>query len=218
MAMTLLTVWADNDPDTALTRTEDPGEIAGELTRLGVRFRRWAVVDDLPAEPTQQEVLAAYREHVDQVVATEGYVLVDALHMTPSDDPQWTDKAAAARRKFLAEHTHDDDEDRFFARGAGVFYLHVDGKVFAVLCEAGDLLSVPARTTHWFDMGSRPDYVAIRFFHDEDGWVGDFTGSRLADRFPDLDTLLATRPGAERGAQVVALTSGAIPADPPAVP
>jgi 1,2-dihydroxy-3-keto-5-methylthiopentene dioxygenase len=193
--MTLLTVWTDDDPDTALVRTEDPATIADELKQLGVRFERWAVVESLPAEPTSQEVLDAYREHVDRVVETEGYVLVDALHMTPSDTPEWTERAAQARQKFLAEHTHDDDEDRFFARGAGVFYLHIGGKVYAVLCEAGDLLSVPADTTHWFDMGTRPDYVAIRFFHDEDGWVGNFTGNHLATHFPDFNTLMATRPG-----------------------
>ncbi|MPZ84506.1 MAG: cupin [Actinophytocola sp.] len=191
--MTLLTVWADDDPDNALVRTEDGEEIAAELKRLGVRFERWPVVGGLPAEPTSEEVLAAYAARVQRVVDTEGYILVDALHLTPSDDPVWVRKAAEARQKFLAEHTHDDDEDRFFARGAGVFYLHVDGKVHAVLCEAGDLLSVPANTTHWFDMGTRPDYVAIRFFHDEDGWVGNFTGNRLADTFPDFDTLVATR-------------------------
>ena len=137
-------------------------------------------------------MLAAYADRVARVVDNEGYVLVDALHMTPSDNKEWVANAAVARQKFLSEHTHDDDEDRFFARGAGVFYLHVDGKVYGVLCEAGDLLSVPANTTHWFDMGTRPDYVAIRFFHDEDGWVGNFTGARLADEFPDFDTLVAT--------------------------
>jgi 1,2-dihydroxy-3-keto-5-methylthiopentene dioxygenase len=36
----------------------------------------------------------------------------------------------------------------------------------AVLCEAGDLLSVPGGLTHWFDMGTNPDDVAVRFFHD----------------------------------------------------
>jgi len=191
--MTLLTVWDDTDPDSTLLRTEDGEEIAAELKGLGVRFERWPVVDDLPPEPTSDEVLAAYADRVARVVESEGYVLVDAMHMTPSDTEEWAEKAATARQKFLAEHTHDDDEDRFFARGAGVFYLHVDGKVYAVLCEAGDLLSVPADTTHWFDMGTRPDYVSIRFFHDDDGWVGNFTGNRLAEAFPDFDTLLASR-------------------------
>lgn len=195
--MTLLTVWADDNPEphpgTALVRTESGEEIAAELKRLGVRFERWPVVEGLPAEPTSEEVLAAYADRVQRVVDQEGYVLVDALHMTPSDDPSWTARAAEARQKFLSEHTHDDDEDRFFARGAGAFYLHVDGRVYAVLCEAGDLLSVPANTTHWFDMGTRPDYVSVRFFHDGDGWVGNFTGNRYAEVFPDFDTLVATR-------------------------
>jgi 1,2-dihydroxy-3-keto-5-methylthiopentene dioxygenase len=191
--MTLLTVWPDTDPDTVVLRTADADEIALELKRLGVRFERWPVVDDLPEEPTSEEVLAAYRKHVDRVVETEGYVLVDAMHMTPADTPEWREKAATARRKFLAEHTHDDDEDRFFARGAGVFYLHVGGRVYAMLCEAGDLLSVPANTTHWFDMGTRPNYVSIRFFHTDDGWVGNFTGNRIAENFPDFDTLNASR-------------------------
>ncbi|WP_199442523.1 1,2-dihydroxy-3-keto-5-methylthiopentene dioxygenase [Umezawaea beigongshangensis] len=189
--MTLLTVWPDDEPGTVLTRTTDPEEIRAELERHGVRFEQWPVVEGLPATPESDEVVRAYREHVDRVVEAEGYVLVDAMHMTPSDDPEWLASAAAARRKFLAEHTHDDDEDRYFARGSGVFYLHVGGRVHAVLCEAGDLLSVPANTTHWFDMGSRPDYVSIRFFHDDDGWVGDFTGSPIAESFPGFDELKA---------------------------
>jgi 1,2-dihydroxy-3-keto-5-methylthiopentene dioxygenase len=191
--MTLLTVWPDTDPARPLTRTEDPEQIKGILKQLGVRFDRWEIVAGLPAEPTSEEVLTAYREHVDRVVDTEGYVMVDAATVAPSDDPEWPAKAAQARQRFLAEHTHDDDEDRFFARGAGVFYLHIQEKVHAVLCEAGDLLSVPANTTHWFDMGTRPDFVAIRFFHDDDGWVGNFTGNPIAERFPDFDTLAADR-------------------------
>jgi 1,2-dihydroxy-3-keto-5-methylthiopentene dioxygenase len=42
-------------------------------------------------------------------------------------------------------------------------------------------------------MGTRPDFVAIRFFHDEDGWVGNFTGNRLAEQFADFDTLMTGR-------------------------
>ncbi|MFJ8582344.1 1,2-dihydroxy-3-keto-5-methylthiopentene dioxygenase [Micromonospora sp. NPDC093277] len=188
--MTLLTVWADDEPGTPLRRTEDGEKIAAELGQLGVRFERWPVVEELPAEPTSEQVLAAYADQVARVVDTEGYVLVDALSMNPTVDPE---QAAQARRKFLAEHTHDDAEDRYFARGAGAFYLHIDRNVYAVLCEAGDLLSVPADTRHWFDMGTRPDWVAIRFFHEEDGWVGNFTGSGIAATFPDFDTLVATR-------------------------
>jgi 1,2-dihydroxy-3-keto-5-methylthiopentene dioxygenase len=181
--MTLLTVWPDDRPGDVALRTEDPAVITAELGRLGVRFERWELVEGLPLDVTSEQVLAAYEEPIGK----------DAVRMTPSDDPGWAAEAAQARQKFLAEHTHDDDEDRFFARGSGVFYLHVGGKVYAVLCEAGDLLSVPANTTHWFDMGTRPDYVSIRFFHDDGGWVGNFTGATLAGDFPDFDTLSSGR-------------------------
>ena len=50
--------------------------------------------------------------------------------------------------------------------------------------EKGDLIVVPDSATHWFDMGPAPRFVAIRFFTEADGWVGHFTGSDIAKRFP----------------------------------
>ena len=65
-----------------------------------------------------------------------------------------------------------------------LFTLHVDGKVYEVLCTRGDLIAVPDSTQHWFDMGPEPSFVAIRFFTEPDGWVGHFTGTDIAKRFP----------------------------------
>jgi len=190
--MTLLTVWREDEPETLDLRTEDAEEIAVVLKELGVRFEQWPL-RELSDEATQDEVLDAYRERIDAVTTAEGYKLVDVVQMHPSDDPSWPETVRTSREKFLDEHTHDDDEDRFFASGSGVFYLHTHGKVHAVLCEAGDLLSVPGGTTHWFDMGTSPDYVSVRFFHDDDGWVGNFTGSDISRRFPTYDQLAAGR-------------------------
>jgi len=190
--MTLLTVWPEYDASSAETRTEDFERIAAALKEIGVRFERWELAG-LGAAPTQDEVLAAYRERIDAVLEHEGYVLIDVARLHPGHDADWPQKAAAARARFLDEHRHDDDEDRFFVSGSGIFYLHAGGRVYAVLCEAGDLLSVPAGTTHWFDMGTDPDFTAIRFFHDEDGWVGDFTGDGISARFPSYDEIVASR-------------------------
>ena len=188
--MTLLTVWNETDETTPTLQTRDAAVIADTLTPLGVRFSRWEL-KELSANPTQDEVLAAYRTEIDAVNAAQGYTLVDVVSITPSDDPAYAELAAVSRQKFLSEHQHDDDEDRFFARGSGVFYLRVNGFVHAVFCEAGDLISVPENTTHWFDMGTRPDYVSVRFFHDDDGWVGNFTGSTIATKFATYDELAA---------------------------
>ncbi|CAD6006208.1 acireductone dioxygenase [Agreia sp. COWG] len=186
--MTLLTVWDENNASIPELQTRDAEVITRVLATLGARFSRWEL-KELPAEPTQDDVLEAYRAEIDAVNAEHGYTLVDVVSIAPNDTPEYLEQSAAARQKFLSEHRHDDDEDRFFARGSGVFYLRADGKVNAVLCEAGDLISVPANTTHWFDMGTRPEYVSVRFFHDDDGWIGNFTGSEIAKDFATYDEL-----------------------------
>jgi len=107
---------------------------------------------------------------------------VDAIRMTP-DHPD----REALRQKFLAEHTHSEDEVRFFVEGRGLFCLHIGAEVLQVLCEADDFLRVPAGTRHWFDMGSSPHFTAIRFFDNPEGWVAQFTGDAIAERYPLLD-------------------------------
>jgi 1,2-dihydroxy-3-keto-5-methylthiopentene dioxygenase len=186
--MTLLTVWDENNAATPELQTRDAQVITDVLATLGARFSRWQL-KELSAEPTQDEVLAAYRDEIDAVNAAQGYTLVDVVSIVDDESPEYLEQAATARQKFLSEHQHDDDEDRFFARGSGVFYLRANGKVNAVFCEAGDVISVPANTTHWFDMGTRPEYVSVRFFHDDDGWVGNFTGSEIAKNFATYDEL-----------------------------
>jgi len=186
--MTLLTVWDENNASTPELQTRDAHMITDVLATLGARFSRWEL-KELSAQPTQDEVLEAYRAEIDAVNAAQGYTLVDVVSIVDDSSPEYLEQAATARGKFLSEHQHDDDEDRFFARGSGVFYLRANGKVNAVFCEAGDVISVPANTTHWFDMGTRPEYVSVRFFHDDDGWVGNFTGSEIAKEFATYDEL-----------------------------
>jgi len=189
--MTLLTVWKDTAPDAPVLETTDENEIRAALATLGARFSRWEV-KDIPEGATLDEVLALYDAEVESVKESEGYTLVDIMGLSPAQE-NYDEVKGPSREKFLSEHQHDDDEDRFFAKGAGVFYLHVDGKVHALYCEPGDLVSVPANTTHWFDMGTAPEFTSIRFFHDDDGWVGHFTGNPIADAFPTFDQLQARR-------------------------
>jgi len=59
--------------------------------------------------------------------------------------------------------------------------------VFAVVCEAADLISVPAGTRHWFDMGPRPSFTALRLFVSPEGWVARFTGAPIAAAFPKYE-------------------------------
>jgi 1,2-dihydroxy-3-keto-5-methylthiopentene dioxygenase len=156
-------------------------DIARELARIGVRFERWEAAQPIAPGTSQDEVIAAYRDDIDRLMREGGYRSVDVISLAP-DHPD----RAALRRKFLQEHTHAEDEVRFFVAGSGQFTLHVDDRVYEVLCEAGDLIGVPDRTPHWFDMSESPSFVAIRLFTSREGWVAEFTGEDIAERFPRM--------------------------------
>jgi len=184
--MTRLTVYAEVDPVRCKWDSSDGGEIAAALKAVGVRFERWHASHPLSAETDDQGVLDAYRQDIDRLMSERGYQSVDVLRCLP-DNPN----RDQLRRKFLDEHTHDDDEVRFFVEGSGVFYLRLDGNVYVALCQRGDLLSVPAGTRHWFDMGPAPLFTAIRLFTTPAGWVANFTGDRIAQRFPSFEKVAA---------------------------
>ncbi|HET8764065.1 MAG TPA: cupin, partial [Rhodanobacter sp.] len=132
------------------------------------------------------EVIAAYRGDIDRLMGEAGYQAVDVISLTP-DHPD----RAALRQKFLNEHTHSEDEVRFFVAGAGQFTLHLGDKVYDVLCVAGDLIGVPDGTRHWFDMSEAPYFVAIRLFTNKDGWVANYTGNDIAKGFPRMQPIAA---------------------------
>ncbi len=190
--MTLLQVMAERDAAEVRLATSDPGLIGTELAKRNIVFDRWPTTPDLDVHRSSAQILTEYADRVDALNSDGRYQYIDVAALQPDDnDPGWHEVAAAARSKFLAEHRHAEDEVRFFVAGRGCFYLHLKPEVLAVVCEGGDLLSVPAGTRHWFDMGARPDFVAIRFFEEKDGWIGDFTGDLIGERFPTLDQLVA---------------------------
>lgn len=179
--MSRLRIFNENQPEAPLSVHTSHADIAHELSRIGVRFEQWEANQPIAPGASQDEVIAAYRGDIDRLMSEEGYQAVDVISLKP-DHPD----RAALRQKFLSEHTHSEDEVRFFVAGAGQFTLHVNGKVYDVLCEQGDLIGVPDGTRHWFDMSESPYFVAIRLFTNKEGWVAQFTGEDIAARFPRM--------------------------------
>lgn len=177
--MSRLRIFDESAPDQPLFSSTDADAIIRELSPLGVGFERWEATQPVQAGDPPERIMEAYRADIDRLVAERGFRSVDVVSISP-DHPQREEM----RRKFLDEHFHKEDEVRFFVAGSGLFTLHVGGKVYELKCEAGDLVSVPDSTHHWFDMGPEPSFVAIRFFTEPDGWVGHFTGTDIAQRFP----------------------------------
>jgi 1,2-dihydroxy-3-keto-5-methylthiopentene dioxygenase len=177
--MSGLKIFEDANPEAPILATEDAGVMARELAPLGVQFERWESPVQLSPEDSAEVILAAYKPYLDQLMGAKGAGSADVIKLTP-DNPA----APALRQKFLAEHTHSEDEIRFFVHGSGHFVMHVNGRVYDAHCEQGDLISVPANTRHWFDAGEKPFFTALRVFTDTSGWVAHFTGDTISERFP----------------------------------
>jgi 1,2-dihydroxy-3-keto-5-methylthiopentene dioxygenase len=181
--MSRLTIYPENNSARPILDTTDAREITRALKDIGVVFERWKASAHLSQSATNDDVLNAYKDDVERIKREQGFSTADVLRVNAA-----TENKAAIRAKFLNEHTHDEHEVRFFVEGAGMFYLRVGGKVHMILCERGDLLSVPKGTPHWFDMGENPDITAIRFFTEMSGWVPHFTGDKIADAFPKFES------------------------------
>jgi len=180
--MSELPIYADTDPATPLVQSDDIDVISAELGKAGIQIERWTADRQLADDADNESIIAAYQAEIDQLVAKGGYQTWDVVSMN-ADHPE----KDAFRSKFLDEHTHSEDEVRFFVRGQGLFVIHANDKVYSMLCEKDDLISVPANTKHWFDMGPNPAFTAIRLFNNPEGWVANFTGDEIAIRFPFLE-------------------------------
>ena len=180
---TELTVYPDAGAPGTGSAFNTFDDIRRELAAIGVDYERWSASAELPEAAEPSAVLAAYDDDIQRLKQQHGFKSVDVVSMHPNHPDR-----AVLRQKFLAEHTHSEHEVRFFVDGAGLFLLHAEGRVYRMLCVKGDLITVPAGLPHWFDMGASPSFTAIRLFTDESGWVANFTGSTIADRFPLLDS------------------------------
>ena len=148
-------------------------EISTYLARHGIWYRRFEGLSDLADGASDQEVLAAYRGPIEELMATGKYKTADIINVTPE-----VPGLEAMLAKFSKEHWHDEDEVRFIVRGRGLFHIHPqDAPVFSLEVEKGDMISVPRGTHHWFDLCADRNIRAIRLFEDTSGWTPHYTGS-----------------------------------------
>jgi 1,2-dihydroxy-3-keto-5-methylthiopentene dioxygenase len=177
--MSRLTVFEDVRPSAPLIDTTDAAAMASTLKEIGVQFERWDSPVSLSPDDSAEVILEAYRPYLDGLMGANGAGSADVIKLTP-DNPA----VPAMRQKFLSEHIHTEDEIRFFVHGSGHFVMHVDGRVYDAHCTAGDLISVPTNTKHWFDAGEKPFFTVLRVFTDTSGWVAHYTGDTISERFP----------------------------------
>jgi len=176
--MTTLTVYHAKDGSVARAATNDMNAIIRELQKIDILMERWPV-RPLAVNADSKAVLDTYAGEIDRLNRQYNFVTVDAIRLMPN-----AANAKEMREKFLSEHTHDDDEVRFFVEGSGSFYIRKDDLVHQIICTQGDLISVPRGVKHWFDTGSPPYFAVVRFFTNPKGWEAVFTGDDVARRVP----------------------------------
>ncbi len=148
-------------------RITDPLEVKQFLNDHGLHYEVWPLEDRVDPGAPAEAILAAYAPEIDELKARGGFVTADVIDVRPD-----TPNLDTMLHKFNKEHTHSEDEVRFILQGSGVFHINPgDRPVFGIEVHAGDLISVPLGTRHWFDLCGDRRIRAIRLFQDTSGWT-----------------------------------------------
>lgn len=146
-----------------------------------VSYEYWPVPPELVgrsqpeniSDADKQAILDAFGGQRQRLAAEQGYTTSDVIAVH-----QGIPGIAAMLGKFDREHFHTDDEVRYIVAGQGYFgFRNNDGRRFVVEVEAGDFLSVPVNSWHWFYLGAEGRITAIRFFKDASGWTPHYEGT-----------------------------------------
>lgn len=160
------------DTDNKITNQE---EVAQFLSAQEVIYEQWDMAK-LPQElhekydltdAEKESILAAFGTDIKAISDRRGYKAADIISLSDANP-----KLDEMLKNFERKHIHTDDEVRFIVSGHSVFIIQgKDEKFFEVHLEAGDLISVPENTTHYFTLDEDRKTVAIRLFITTEGWV-----------------------------------------------
>jgi 1,2-dihydroxy-3-keto-5-methylthiopentene dioxygenase len=160
-------------------------EIKTILSLHGIMIEQWQASKVLSNDANQETIIEAYAHELNPFMEKNGYAIADVINVHPK-----TENLMVIREKFMKEHTHSEDEIRFFVDGMGKFWFHLDNEeILCVTCERGDFMSVPKNFRHWFDLAPGYFVKAIRIFSNMEGWVPNYTGSGIDQKYNPTESL-----------------------------
>jgi len=162
-------------PNKVLTHHDD---IAATLAEQGVRFTHTPLALRVRPGSAQEEVLDTCREYLDQLMTAQGSKAFSVLNR---------DGAEPSAVDLRDEHVHDAVEVLAVVTGRVQVGLRLGEYVYAVLCEKGDQLVIPAGSPRWLDLGDNPFCLALRVFANEKGAFATFTGDETARLYAGMD-------------------------------
>lgn len=178
--MSILSVFHPSSPDLPNKVLTHHDDIAATLAEQGVRIVHRPHALRVRPGSHPDEVLEACREHLDQLMTAHGCQAFAVLNR---------DGADLAQTDLRDEHVQDADEVFAVVSGRAQIGMRLGDYVYAVLCEKGDELVIPAGVRRWIDLGDNPFCVALRLFANEQGRQARFTGDETARQFAGFDEL-----------------------------
>ncbi len=149
--------------------------IAGRLAGVGIHYDHVELPSVLFDEESRpDEVIGSYIAPLDRLMASMPRVALDVASV-PISHP----RRDTIERELMIEHAHDAVESQLLVHGAGILFMRASGVVFALSCEPGDYVRIPAGLRHWFRMDPARSFRTIRFFEHE-------TRPRLCHRGGDM--------------------------------
>lgn len=159
--------------------TNDLNAIKKTLEKYNVEIDIWETPVVLYDHSTEEDILIAYEHKLKSYMDKKGFKSADVINVTPK-----TEGLSELRNKFIKEHTHSEDEVRFFVDGEGLFWFHFDdSEVYSLTCRRGDFISVPKNYRHWFDLHPQYFVKAIRIFSNKEGWKARYTESNIHEAY-----------------------------------
>jgi 1,2-dihydroxy-3-keto-5-methylthiopentene dioxygenase len=135
-----------------------------DINKLTESLReKFVLTDDEKAQ-----ILATFDGEIRELAARRGYQIWDLITLSDA-----TPNIEELLKKFEQVHTHTEDEIRAIISGKGIFIIKGTDDVgyFDVELEAGDVISVPENTNHFFTLMENRKIVAVRLFIEKDGWI-----------------------------------------------
>lgn len=176
--MSILSVFHTSSPEVPNKVLTHHDDIAATLAEQGVRFVRRPHELRIRPGTSRDEVLAEGRGLLDALMTEHGSVAFSLLDR---------DGQAPAEADLRDEHVHEAQEVFAVITGRAQISLRLGEWVYAVVCEKGDVLVVPAGARRWFDLGDNPFCLALRLFGSEQGMQPRFTGDASAHGFAGMD-------------------------------
>ncbi|MDG9757473.1 acireductone dioxygenase [Pseudomonas sediminis] len=177
--MSSLAVYQHTSPELPNKILNHAEDIASTLAAAGIDYRQVELPAALRPGCEQAEFDAAYGLWLQAFMGKEGHVQQELFNLQ-RNHPQKLE----LRARHLDEQSQSTASAWLFLGGFAQLSLHLEDHVYMLQGEKGDLLSLPAGTRYWFDLGEEPHALVARLSASEDAPVR--TDDDIASRFARL--------------------------------